>query len=69
MKTAEGESLRFKQELNHEKEQCFLKLQEGEGDRIRFKTENAILTERLQNSKAEVDELRMRVNCEFTEKV
>ncbi|CDW83719.1 guanylate-binding n-terminal domain containing protein [Stylonychia lemnae] len=69
LKTAEHESLRYKQELNHEKEQCFTRLQDGESDRIKYKTENAILTERLQNAKAEIDELRMKLNCEYTEKM
>ena len=69
LKTLESDSLRTKQDLAHEKEQCFVRLQEGESERIKYKTENAIMGERLQNAKAEIDELRMRLNCEFTEKV
>lgn len=60
---------RYKSELAQEKESCFIKLQEGESDRIKYKTENAILSEKLASAKIEVDELRMKLNCEYTEKL
>lgn len=46
-----------------------MKLQEGESDRIKYKTDNAILTEKLTTAKIEIEELRMKLNCEYTEKV
>jgi hypothetical protein len=46
-----------------------IRLQEGESDRIKYKTENAILTEKLSTARIEVEELRMKLNCEYTEKV
>lgn len=69
LKTAESESFRYKQELSTEKEQCFSRIQEGESERIKYKTENAILQERYQNAKVEIDELRMKLNCEYSEKL
>lgn len=61
--------MRYKSELTQEKENCFVKLQEGESDRIKYKTENAILSEKLSTAKIEIDELRTKLNCEYTEKV
>lgn len=66
MKTAEKDLLRYKQELTSEKENCFMRLQEGESERIKYKTENAILSEKLTSAKVEVDELKNKLNCEFT---
>lgn len=69
LKTAENESYMYKSELNNEKESCFRKLQDSEGDRIKFKTENTLLNERYSAAKIEIDELRMKLNCEFSEKL
>ena len=69
LKTAESESQRYKQELSKEKEQCFVRIQDGESERIKYKTENAILQERYSNTKIEIDELRMKMNCEYSEKL
>ena len=69
LKTAESEAVRFKSELTNEKENCFKKIQDGESERIKFKTENAILTEKFSSAKIEIDELRMKLNCEYTEKL
>ena len=47
IKGAEKDIARYKQELQQEKETCFQRIQEGESERIKSKTENIILQERL----------------------
>lgn len=69
LKTAEGEVLRYKQELTSEKETSFKRVQETESDRIRLKTENMIMQERATASKAEIEELRAKVNGEYATKL
>ncbi len=69
LKTAENDSCTYKSELNNEKENCFNRLQDSEGDRIKYKTENTLLSERNIAAKIEIDELRMKLNCEYSEKL
>jgi ribosomal protein L16 Arg81 hydroxylase len=69
LKSAESEAISYKSDLNNEKENCFKRLQESESDRIKFKTENTLLTERYTAAKYEIDELRMKLSCEFSEKL
>ena len=65
IKGAEKDIARYKQELQQEKETCFQRIQEGESERIKSKTENIILQERLQNTKAELDELKNKYSVEY----
>ena len=44
-------------------------MQDGESERIQYKTESAILNEKYQNIKKEAEELKMKLNCEYTERV
>ena len=65
----ESDLFRYKQELIQERELSFKKLQDQENDRVQKRAENAILTEKLQVAKVEIEELKMRVAVEYTDKV
>ncbi len=62
VKQYETDNFRYKEELNQERENCFKKLQEQENDRIQKRTENAILQEKLNASKCDLEKV---VSLEF----
>ena len=66
---SESEAIRYRNELVSEKEQSFRRLQDIESDRVKLKTENAILQEKYSQARFEIDDLKMRLNCEYSEKL
>jgi hypothetical protein len=46
LKQSEGDAVRYRQELQAEKENAFRRMQDVERDRVTLKTENAVLTEK-----------------------
>jgi hypothetical protein len=51
LRVAEGEATRYRGELQSERETQFKRNTEIEADRIRIKTENAIMQDRLTQAK------------------
>ena len=46
LKQSEGDAVRYRLELQTEKENAFRRMQDVERDRVTLKTENAVLTEK-----------------------
>jgi hypothetical protein len=69
LKMAEEDTKRLQSDLVKEKDSFYGKIQEREDERIKAKTENAILTEKLMLTRTELDELRVRVSSEINDKI
>ncbi len=69
LKVNEGEAQRYRSELQSEKESSFRRHQDLESDRIKLRTDHAIMEEKLKQARFEIDDLRVRMNSEYSEKL
>lgn len=60
LKQSESDAVRYRQELQGEKENAFRRMQDVERDRVTLKTENAVLTEKYHTARQELDDLKLR---------
>lgn len=69
LELAQGDAQKAKMDLLDEKNQIMSKMQEREEERIKLKTEEAILNEKFLKAKTELDELKAKMSSEITDRV
>jgi hypothetical protein len=66
LRASDSEAIRFRTDLQNEKEKSFQRHQDLESERISLRTENAILQEKMSQARFELDDMKLRVNSGAT---